>query len=197
LKSPVNIEIPAPRHRTTLRDYFELVKFSHTLFALPFALASMLLAADGFPKPVIIAWIVVAMVAARTAAMGFNRVVDRKIDALNPRTKNREIPSGKVTVQQAIALVSVSGAIFVFAAGMLNDLAFWLSLPTLGVLFLYSFCKRFTALSHFVLGLCLGIAPVGAWIAVREMIQLPPVVLGVAIMFWVAGFDVIYATMEN
>jgi 4-hydroxybenzoate polyprenyltransferase len=100
-------------------------------------------------------------------------------------------------VRQAIALVSLSGALFVFAAGMLNDLAFWLSLPTLGVLFVYSFCKRFTSLAHLVLGFCLGIAPIGAWVAVREKIELAPVALGAAVMLWVAGFDVIYATMDD
>jgi 4-hydroxybenzoate polyprenyltransferase len=180
-----------------MKKYLELVKFSHTVFALPFALASMLLAAKGFPNWQIFAWILLAMFSARTSAMGFNRIVDRKIDALNPRTKNREIPAGKVSVGQAIGLVAASAALFVFAAGMLNDLAFWLSLPTLGVLFFYSLCKRFTSLSHFVLGLCLGIAPVGAWVAVRQKIEWTPVILGAAIMFWVAGFDVIYATMDD
>jgi 4-hydroxybenzoate polyprenyltransferase len=180
-----------------LRDYLELVKFSHTIFALPFALAAMLIAADGFPDWRIFGWILLAMISARTAAMGFNRIVDKEIDARNPRTKNREIPSGKISVGQAITLVSVSGALFVFAAGMLNDLAFWLSIPTLGVLFFYSFCKRFTSLAHLVLGLCLGIAPVGAWVAVHAKIEWTPIVLGVAVMLWVAGFDVIYATMDD
>lgn len=193
----MHIDVPATRHRATVRDYLELVKFSHTIFALPFALAAMLLAADGLPHWQVILWILVAMIGARTAAMGFNRIVDRKIDAMNPRTKNREIPAGKISVQQAIALVSISGAVFVFAASMLSDLAFWLSLPTLGVLFFYSLCKRFTSLSHLVLGLCLGIAPVGAWVAVLERIDLAPVVLGAAVMLWVAGFDVIYATMDD
>jgi 4-hydroxybenzoate polyprenyltransferase len=183
--------------RAGLRDYLELVKFSHTLFALPFALASMFVAANGFPDWRIFGWILVAMIGARTAAMGFNRVADKEIDARNPRTKNREIPSGKVSVAQAITLVAVSSALFVFAARMLNELAFWLSIPTLGVLFFYSFCKRFTSLAHLVLGLCLGIAPVGAWVAVREKIEWTPLVLGAAVMLWVAGFDVIYATMDD
>jgi 4-hydroxybenzoate polyprenyltransferase len=191
--SPPTIRNP----QSAIRNYLELVKFSHTIFALPFALAAMLIAANGWPRLEIVFWILVAMVAARTAAMGFNRIVDRKIDALNPRTRNREIPSGKVSVRQAIVLVAVSAAIFVFAAGMLNDLAFWLAVPTLGVLFFYSFCKRFTSLSHFVLGLCLGIAPIGAWVAVRERIDFAPVALGAAVMLWVAGFDVIYATMDD
>jgi len=179
------------------RDFLELVKFSHTIFALPFALASMFIAANGFPKWQIVAWILLAMIAARTAAMGFNRIVDRKIDARNPRTRNREIPAGKVSVGQASTLVAVSGAVFVFAAGMLNDLAFWLSIPTLLVLFFYSFCKRFTSLAHVVLGFCLGVAPIGAWVAVREKIEWPPVVLGAAVMLWVAGFDAIYATLDD
>ncbi|MDQ3813938.1 MAG: putative 4-hydroxybenzoate polyprenyltransferase [Armatimonadota bacterium] len=183
--------------RPTLRDYLELVKFSHTIFALPFALASMLIAAKGWPAPHIILWILGAMVTARTAAMGFNRIVDRHIDAANPRTSGREIPSGKISVGQASALVALSAALFVFCAYQLNTLAFALALPTLAVLFFYSFCKRFTAWSHLVLGFCLGIAPIGAWIAVRAQLEVPPIVLGAAIMFWVAGFDIIYATMDE
>ena len=179
-----------------IRDYLELVKFGHTLFALPFALASMLVAAHGLPHLRIIAWIVVAMVSARTAAMGFNRIVDRDIDARNPRTANREIPAGKVTVAQAATLVVISAAIFVAAAAELNMLAAILALPTLAMLFFYSYCKRFTAFSHVVLGICLGIAPVGAWVAVRQRIDLAPVLLCIAVTLWVAGFDIIYATMD-
>jgi 4-hydroxybenzoate polyprenyltransferase len=193
MNAPQTIRNP----QSAIRNYLELVKFAHTIFALPFALAAMLIAANGLPHVEIIFWILVAMASARTAAMGFNRIVDRKIDALNPRTKNREIPSGKVTVRQAAVLVVVSAAIFVFAAGMLNRLAFWLAPPTLAVLFFYSLCKRFTSLSHFVLGVCLGIAPIGAWVAVRERIEIAPVVLGAAVVLWVAGFDVIYATMDD
>ncbi len=184
-----------------LHDYLELVKFSHTIFALPFALGAMLVAAQGLPRLDKVLWILVAMVGARTAAMAFNRIVDRHIDAKNPRTANREIPAGKVSVGQASVLVVVSSLLFVWAAWQLNMLAFWLSVPTLGVLFFYSLCKRFTHFSHFVLGLCLGIAPTGAWIAVRDTTSLfqlewVPIALTLAIMFWVAGFDVIYATMD-
>ena len=179
------------------RDYLELVKFSHTIFALPFALASMFVAANGFPHWQIVAWIFMAMISARTAAMGFNRIVDRKIDAQNPRTQNREIPAGKISVGQASALVFGSSAIFVFAAAMLNSLALWLSIPTLLVLFFYSFCKRFTSLAHLVLGFCLGIAPIGAWVATNEKIEWQPIVLGAAVMLWVAGFDAIYATLDD
>ena len=183
--------------RAGLRDYLELVKFSHTLFALPFALSSMLLAARGLPSLRIICWILVAMVTARTAAMGFNRIVDRKIDAANPRTAAREIPAGKISVGQASALVAVSASLFVGAAYQLNLLAFALAPLALVILFFYSFCKRFTSWSHMVLGLCLGIAPVGAWIAVRARWEWEPLVLGAAVLFWVAGFDIIYATMDE
>jgi 4-hydroxybenzoate polyprenyltransferase len=190
-----------PKPRPRLRDYLELVKFSHTVFALPFALAAMLVAADksyGMLPPLhIIGWILVAMVGARTAAMGFNRIVDRHIDAANPRTASREIPAGKVSVAQAAVLVALSAALFAFAAWRLNTLAFALSGPTLAVLFFYSYCKRFTSLAHFVLGFCLGIAPAGAWVAVRGALEAAPVALALAVMFWVAGFDVIYATLDN
>lgn len=181
---------------STLKNYLELVKFAHTLFALPFALASMLVAAHGLPDPRVFGWITLAMVAARTAAMGFNRIVDREIDARNPRTRNRELPSGKVSLKGAWSLVVVSSLLFCFAAWRINTLALILSPPTLAVLFFYSFCKRFTSLSHFVLGLCLGIAPVGAWVAVTGRIGVPSGALCAAVLFWVAGFDIIYATMD-
>ena len=178
-------------------DYLELVKFSHTIFALPFALASMLIAKGGWPDKWTIIWILVAMVSARTAAMGYNRIADRHIDAENPRTQNREIPAGKVSVAEAAALVNISSAVFLFAAFRLGNLTFWLAFPALFMLFFYSYCKRFTSLAHLVLGLCLGIAPVGAWLAVRQSFALAPLVLAAAIMFWVAGFDIIYATMDD
>lgn len=184
-----------------LSDYLELVKFSHTIFALPFALAAMILASRDLPGHLpdkfTIFWILVAMVSARTTAMGYNRIVDRQIDAQNPRTQNREIPAGKVSVAEAAALVNISAVVFLFAAYRLQPLAFVLALPTLFVLCFYSYCKRFTSLAHLVLGFCLGIAPVGAWIAVRGKFELVPVVLAAAIMFWVAGFDIIYATMDD
>lgn len=181
---------------STLKHYLELVKFAHTLFALPFALASMLVAARGLPDWRVFGWITLAMVGARTAAMGFNRIVDREIDARNPRTRGRELPSGKVSLQGAWSLVAVSSLLFCFAAWRINVLALLLSPLTLAVLFFYSFCKRFTSLSHFVLGLCLGIAPVGAWVAVTGRIGIPSGALCAAVLFWVAGFDIIYATMD-
>lgn len=189
--------LPADKHRATLRDYLELVKFSHTIFALPFALAAMLVAGNGVPQARVFGWIVAAMLGARTAAMGFNRIVDREIDAKNPRTANREIPAGKVTVAAASTLVFASAALFVFAAWQLNNLAAILALPTLGVLFFYSYCKRFTSFAHFVLGVALGIAPCGAWVAVRGKLEIAPVMLALAVMFWVAGFDMIYATLDD
>ncbi len=187
---------------TKVRDYFELVKFSHTVFALPFALGAMLIAAHGLPAWSKIGWILCAMIGARTSAMGFNRIVDRDIDARNPRTQNRELPAGKISLSGAWILVVLSALLFVFAAHQLNLLAFVLSFPTLALLFAYSWCKRFTSLSHFVLGLCLGIAPAGAWVAVRDynsifQIEAAPIVLCIAVMLWVAGFDVIYATMDD
>ena len=185
-----------PRALQVARNYLELVKFSHTIFALPFALAAMLVAAHGLPDARIFAWIVVAMVGARTAAMGFNRIVDRQIDARNPRTANRELPAGKVSLQGAVGLVVVASLLFFVAAWQINALALWLSPLTLLALFFYSFCKRFTSLSHFVLGLCLGIAPVGAWVAVTGKIEWAPCVLCAAVIAWVAGFDMIYATMD-
>jgi 4-hydroxybenzoate polyprenyltransferase len=193
----MNVAAPVQKPKPQFRDFLELVKFSHTVFALPFALASMLVAAQGFPQWRIFAWILVAMIGARTAAMGFNRIVDRHIDARNPRTAIREIPAGRVSVGQASVLVLVSAALFMWAASQLNTLALLLSPVTLLALFFYSYCKRFTHWAHFVLGLCLGIAPVGAWVAVRGVIEIAPCVLAAAVIFWVAGFDVIYATMDD
>ncbi len=179
-----------------VRAYLELVKFQHTVFALPFALTAALVSAGGLPDTATLGWILLAMVSARTAAMGFNRIVDRHFDALNPRTAQRELPTGRVTVVQAALLVMITSALFVYAAHRLNQVAFRLSVPTLLVLFGYSFCKRFTSLSHFVLGFALGLAPIGAWVAVRGAVELTPVLLGASVLFWVAGFDVIYATLD-
>jgi 4-hydroxybenzoate polyprenyltransferase len=183
----MNAATPTQDSKFKIQHYLELVKFSHTIFALPFALASMLVAAQGFPQWRIFVWILVAMVGARTAAMGFNRIVDRHIDARNPRTAVREIPAGRVSVGQARLLVLISALLFVWAASQLNTLALLLSPLTLATLFFYSYCKRFTHWAHFVLGLCLGIAPVGAWVAVRGVIEVAPCVLAAAVMFWVAA----------
>jgi len=176
-----------------------LVKFSHSVFALPFALMGAWLAAGGPPEPRVLALIVAAAVAARTAAMAFNRVVDRDIDALNPRTASREIPSGRLGLGYAKALTAGSIAMFVTVAFALNPLAGWLSFPVLAVLLGYSFVKRFSAAVHFVLGLALGLAPLGAWIAVRGNFDgdlVPILTLFVTVWTWVAGFDLIYACQD-
>jgi 4-hydroxybenzoate polyprenyltransferase len=166
------------------------------VFALPFALAAALVAAQGLPEGRTLLWILVAMVGARTAAMGFNRIVDLEFDRLNPRTANRELPTGKIPVPAAAALVIVASAVFVLSAHELNRLAFYLSFPTLTVLLGYSYTKRFTSWSHLVLGLCLGLAPMGAWVAIREEIAFTPLALTLAVLLWVAGFDILYSCMD-
>ena len=179
------------------RESLEMIKFSHTVFALPFALLAYFRAAGPSPPLRTCAWIVVAMIGARTAAMAFNRIADRAIDAENPRTASRALPAGRLPVGFAAALCVAAAFVFLAAAWELNPLAFGLAFPTLAVLFGYSFTKRFTALSHVVLGLCLGIAPVGAWVAFRGKIEWPPVALGLAVVFWTAGFDVLYALQDE
>ncbi|MCE5315116.1 MAG: UbiA-like polyprenyltransferase [Armatimonadota bacterium] len=174
----------------------DMIKFEHTIFALPFALSSAIVAANGIPRVRIIVWILVAMVGARSAAMAFNRIADAKIDAMNPRTASRAIPHGSVSVGAAWAFVGVSAAALVLAAYMLNPLAFALSPVALAAVLVYSYTKRFTSLSHLCLGLCLGIAPVGAWIAVRGSIGFGSMVLSAGVIFWTAGFDIIYSLQD-
>jgi 4-hydroxybenzoate polyprenyltransferase len=176
--------------------YGRMVKLSHSIFALPFALASAVIAAGGVPAPRTLLWIVVAMVGARSAAMGFNRLADHAIDARNPRTAGRELPRGLLTRGEVLLFVLVSAAALVVAAAMLNPLCLALSPVALAVVFGYSYTKRFTALSHVVLGLGLAIAPVGAWLAVRGRFEAAPLVLALAVLCWVAGFDVIYACQD-
>jgi 4-hydroxybenzoate polyprenyltransferase len=176
--------------------YGRMIKLSHSVFALPFALASAALAAGGAPSPRQLLWILVAMVGARSAAMGFNRLADHELDARNPRTAGRELPSGKLTRREVWAFVALSAAALVAAAAMLNPLCLALSPVALLIVFGYSYTKRFTAFSHAFLGLALAIAPVGAWLAVRGSLAWPPVVLGLAVLFWVAGFDTIYACQD-
>jgi 4-hydroxybenzoate polyprenyltransferase len=186
-----------------LRDYARLVRFSHTVFALPFAMSSLALAWPKHPVTLrAIIWIVVAMVGARTAAMGFNRLVDRKFDALNPRTAQWELAQGKVTVWEAITLTTIAALIFMWAAYELNWLCFMLSPVALSIVFFYSLTKRFTWASHLFLGLALALAPVGAWLAVAETpIDLTelivPFYLGLAVVFWLAGFDIIYSLQDR
>jgi 4-hydroxybenzoate polyprenyltransferase len=179
-----------------LRLILEMIKFEHTLFALPFALMSMMLAADGLPAGRTIGWILVAMVGARSCAMAFNRLVDQEFDRLNPRTAGRALPAGLLKRSQVWVFTVVTGGLLVLAAWQLNPLALALSPVALAVICGYSFTKRFTDWSHLVLGLALAIAPVGAWIAVRGEFGWPSLVLAAAVTLWVAGFDVIYACQD-
>ncbi len=173
--------------------YGRMIKFSHSIFALPFALASASLAArEGFRFGQI-GWIVLAMVGARSAAMGFNRLADQAIDASNPRTASRELPRGALRRSEVWLFVLASAGLLVVAAARLNPLCLALSPVALALVFGYSYTKRFTALSHLVLGLALAVAPVGAWLAIRGSFALEPLVLGLAVLLWVAGFDTIYA----
>jgi len=182
-----------------LRSFFSMIKFSHSIFALPFALQAAWLAAGGRPAWATLGYIVLALVAARTAAMAFNRYVDRDLDARNPRTAVRELPSGVLAPSFVLAVVVFSSAVFVAAAYQLNSLAGVLSVPVLVVLLGYSFMKRLHFGSHLVLGLALALAPLAAWIAVRGEWHglLGPVgLLAAAVWTWVAGFDVIYACQD-
>src|ERR1700722_8307929 len=167
-----------------------MIKWEHSIFALPFALCGAMLAAGGFPTAHQLVWIIVAMVAARSAAMAFNRLADASIDAANPRTSARALPAGQLTPVFVTAFTVVSSAIFVVAAAQLNRLALWLSPLALAILLLYSYTKRFTRWSHMVLGFALGIAPAAAWIAVRGSLDPRILLLTAAVTFWVAGFDV-------
>lgn len=179
-----------------LRMVLEMIKFEHTLFALPFALMGMVLAAEGWPSWRTVGWIVVAMVGARSAAMGFNRLADRDIDARNPRTASRALPRGLLTARFVGLFVVASCALLVVAAWRLNPLCLALSPLALAILLGYSYTKRFTALSHFFLGLALAGAPLGAWIAVRGDVAAAPFVLAGVVLLWVAGFDVLYALQD-
>ncbi|HTS37066.1 MAG TPA: UbiA-like polyprenyltransferase [Candidatus Solibacter sp.] len=180
----------------SLRVTLEMIKWEHSVFALPFALCGAMLAAGGWPTAQQLIWIVVAMVAARSAAMAFNRLADASIDAANPRTRTRALPAGHLTPAFVAVFTILSSAIFVFAASQLNRLALWLSPVALAVLLLYSYTKRFTRWSHLVLGFALGIAPAAAWIAVRGSLDLRILLLTAAVTFWVAGFDVLYACQD-
>jgi len=181
---------------TKVLELVEFVKLQHSLFALPFAVISACAAAQDRLTAGQMAWIVAAMVGARSSAMGFNRIVDREMDRWNPRTRARSLPAGRLSLAEAWVFVIGSAALFVFAASRLNRLALMLSPAALAVIWGYSYTKRFTTLSHIVLGLALGIAPSGAWIAVRGTLELPAVVLSVAVMLWTAGFDIIYACQD-
>jgi 4-hydroxybenzoate polyprenyltransferase len=180
----------------SLRVTLEMIKWEHSIFALPFALCGAMLAAGGLPTAHQVAWIVVAMVAARSTAMAFNRLADSSLDAANPRTRTRALPAGHLSPRFVATFVVVSSAIFILAASQLNRLALLLSPIALAVLLLYSYTKRFTRWSHLVLGFALGIAPAAAWIAVRGSLDARILLLTAAVTFWVAGFDVLYACQD-
>ena len=174
-----------------------MIKFEHTLFALPFAFIGALLARKGLPTLWQTMWILGAMVGARSAAMTFNRMADLHFDKSNPRTRGRALPRGILSMQFAALFTIAMSLLFVFSAWQLNPLCFYLSLPALAILFLYSFTKRFTSLSHLVLGFSIGCAPLAAWLAISGEFAWVPVLLSAAVMFWVAGFDVIYSLQDT
>ena len=180
-----------------LKIVLEMIKFEHTLFALPFALIGMVLAADGWPSGRVFGWILVAMVGARSAAMGFNRLVDRQIDAANPRTASRALPAGLVSPGFVALFVVASLGLLVLAAWRLNPMCVKLVAVAIPVLLGYSFTKRFTWVSHLVLGLALGGAPLGAWIAVTGALAPTPFLITFVVLTWVAGFDVLYALQDE
>jgi 4-hydroxybenzoate polyprenyltransferase len=180
----------------SLRVTLEMIKWEHSIFALPFALCGAMLAAGGFPPVHQLVWIIVAMIAARSAAMAFNRWADAALDAANPRTSTRALPAGQLTPGFVATFVIASSAVFVIAAGQLNRLSLMLSPVALAVLLLYSYTKRVTRWSHLVLGFALGIAPSAAWIAVRGSLDPRILLLTAAVTFWVGGFDVLYACQD-
>lgn len=179
-----------------LRVTLEMIKWEHSVFALPFALCGAMLAAGGLPSVHQFAWIIVAMVAARSAAMAFNRWADSAIDAANPRTSTRALPAGHLSPAFVVGFVVVSSLVFILAASQLNRLSLELSPVALAVLLLYSYTKRLTRWSHLVLGFALGIAPSAAWIAVRGSLDPRILLLTAAVTFWVGGFDVLYACQD-
>ncbi len=181
---------------TKLAIIFSDIKIQHTVFALPFAVMSAFLAAGGMPEIEKLLWIIVCMVGARSAAMAFNRIVDARFDKENPRTRDRALPSGKINVGNYAVFLVASSALFIFSAWMLNSLAFYLSPVALVIVFFYSLTKRFTAFSHFWLGLAISIAPVGAWVAIREEISFTSLLLGAAVICWLIGFDILYACLD-
>ena len=176
----------------------EMIALKHTIFALPFAVISLITAASpGWPSAGTWLWVGVAMVSARTSAMAFNRLADHNIDSSNPRTASRALPAGRLSRRFTWTVTAVSAAVFIFAAANLNPLCLALAPPTLAVLLGYSYAKRMTAASHLWLGLALGIAPIGAWIAVTSRLAWPPVILASAVSLWVAGFDIIYSLQDE
>ena len=189
----------AAADRTPLRDGLSLVKFSHTVFALPFALIALIVVTRGRPELLLFLWVVLAVVCARTAAMAFNRFADRKIDAENPRTANREVPIGRVSPGAALALALLSGAAFLLCCAQIGNGLIWWGVPVLLWLYGYSYAKRFTAFAHVWLGLALGLAPAGAWAAGAGGVGadiMPALWLGAGVTCWVTGFDILYACQD-
>ncbi len=188
---------PAPKGLIAkLRTTLEMIKFEHSIFALPFALTGAMLAVRGWPAWRQVLWLIVAMIGARSAAMTFNRIADLKLDALNPRTRMRALPTGQLSLRFALGFTLLSCVLLVSAARELNPLAFKLSPLALALLLVYSYTKRFTVLSHIVLGACLGMSPIAAWIALRGDVSLSVLLLGAAVTLWTAGFDIIYACQD-
>ena len=181
---------------TNIRTTLEMIKWEHSVFALPFALCGAMLAAGGMPAAAQLGWIVLCMVAARSAAMAFNRLADARIDGANPRTATRAIPAGLLSQKFVAVFVLASCAVFVLSAAQLNRLTLYLSPVALAIVLLYSYTKRFTRWSHLVLGFALGIAPAAAWIGVRGSLDPRILVLTAAVTFWVGGFDVLYACQD-
>ncbi|PYS19093.1 MAG: 4-hydroxybenzoate octaprenyltransferase [Acidobacteria bacterium] len=179
-----------------LQITLNMIKFEHTIFALPFAFIGALLARKGLPTAWQLTWIVLAMIGGRSAAMTFNRIADVRYDRSNPRTRKRALPQGTLSMGFAVVFTIAMSLLFVFAAWQLNSLCFYLSFPTLAILLLYSYTKRFTWLSHVVLGFAVGCAPLAAWLAIDGEFAWPPVFLSGAVTFWVAGFDLIYALQD-
>jgi 4-hydroxybenzoate polyprenyltransferase len=179
-----------------LQVMLEMIKFKHTVFAMPFALMGAFLAGRGFPSLRVFFWVIVAMIGARTAAMTFNRIVDRRFDAANPRTEKRAIPAGEVTIGESWLMVIGSSIMFFFACWMLNTMALIIAPIALSLTFVYSLTKRFTWLCHVVLGVALAFSPLGGWVAVVGSLSGYPWVLSLGVLFWVAGFDCIYACLD-
>jgi len=174
----------------------EMIQFKLTVFAMPFAFIGAFLASRGFPELTTLFWVILAMVGARTAAMGFNRIIDRKFDGDNPRTATRAIPAGEVSLKEAWLMIIASGLLFFFACYNLNELTLLLSPFALGLTLFYSVTKRFTSLCHVVLGVALAFSPFGGWVAVKNSMVDYPFVLSVGVLFWVAGFDTIYGCLD-
>ena len=184
----------------SVKNYFSLVRFGHTVFAMPFALIGFSLAVSEENQHFslrLLLLIILCMIFARNAAMGFNRIADKKFDALNPRTKNREIPAGKISIKAATVFVIVNSALFIATAGFINKLTLCLAPVALLIILVYSLSKRFTSLCHFILGLGLSLAPVGAYISVTGFFKLLPVIYSTIVITWVSGFDIIYALQDD